>query len=969
MSIPASPLGAAPFVQRHVGPSLQDEQTMLDVVGYPDITALVQAAVPASIRLTDALALDAGRSEPEVIAQLRELAARNTVLTSMIGMGYHGTHVPAVIQRNVLENPAWYTAYTPYQPEISQGRLEAMLNFQTVVCDLTALQTANSSLLDEATAAAEAMTVMRRSSKVGADAVLVVGLDVLPQTRAVIATRAEPLGITVVELDLSGVDDQSSAAAALEAAGPAVFGVITQYPGTSGQLLDLTPLAQAAHERGAMLTVCADLLALTLLRAPGEMGADVAVGTSQRFGVPMGFGGPHAGYMAVRSGLERTLPGRLVGVSLDADGDPAYRLALQAREQHIRREKATSNICTAQVLLAVMASMYAVYHGPQGLAAIARAAHRRATALARALGGVPGVEVVHREVFDTVRVRVPGRADQVLAAARAEGINLWRVDADQVSITCDETTTDAHLTAVLRAFGAGPAELQPAELPPADADALPPALRRESSYLTHPVFHSHHSETAMLRYLRRLADLDYALDRGMIPLGSCTMKLNATTEMAPVTWPEFSNLHPFAPAEQVEGIVALIRQLEQWLVEVTGYDAVSLQPNAGSQGELAGLLAIRAYHRSRGQGERRVCLIPASAHGTNAASAVMAGMKVVVVKTATGGDIDVADLRAQVDAHRDDLAAIMVTYPSTHGVFEDTITELCALVHDAGGQVYVDGANLNALVGLAKPGRFGADVSHLNLHKTFCIPHGGGGPGVGPVAVRSHLAPFLPNHPLVASAGPSTGVGPVSGAPFGSASILPISWAYVRLMGAEGLTRATQTAVLSANYVAARLREHYPVLYAGEGGLVAHECILDLRGITRETGVSVDDVAKRLIDYGFHAPTMSFPVAGTLMVEPTESEDLAELDRFCDAMIAIRSEIAQVVAGQWPSDDNPLRGAPHTAVSIAAKWSHAYTREEAAYPPGVDPRAKYWPPVRRIDGAYGDRNLVCSCPPPEAFTD
>ena len=957
-------LAAAPFVERHIGPSRHDEQVMLDVVGHRDITALVRAAVPESILLTDSLALDAGRSEPEVIAELRELAARNTVLTSMIGLGYYGTHVPGVIARNVLENPAWYTAYTPYQPEISQGRLEAMLNFQTVVCDLTALAIANSSLLDEATAAAEAMTLMRRSSKAPADAVLVVGADVLPQTRAVIATRAEPLAICVVEVDLSSALDAASAGAALDAVGRPVFGVVTQYPGTSGQLLDLTPLAQAAHERGALLTVAADLLALTLLRAPGEMGADVAVGTSQRFGVPMGFGGPHAGYLAVRSGLERSLPGRLVGVSVDADGDPAYRLALQTREQHIRREKATSNICTAQVLLAVMASMYAVYHGPQGLTAIARGVHRRAMALASALAAVDGVDVVHRNVFDTVLARVPGRADAVVAAARDAGINLWRADDDHVSISCDETTTDAHLAAVVRAFGGSPQSIVVA----AD-DAIPVALQRESGFLTHPVFHAHRSETQMLRYLRRLADLDYALDRGMIPLGSCTMKLNATTEMVPVTWPEFSDLHPFAPADQVEGSVALIRQLEQWLIEVTGYDAVSLQPNAGSQGELSGLLAIRAYHRSRGEQGRRVCLIPASAHGTNAASAVMAGMKVVVVKTAAGGDVDVDDLRAQVEAHRDDLAAIMVTYPSTHGVFEDTITELCALVHDAGGQVYVDGANLNALVGLAKPGRFGADVSHLNLHKTFCIPHGGGGPGVGPVAVRSHLAPFLPGHPLTSGAGPATGVGPVAAAPFGSASILPISWAYVRLMGGEGLTRATQVAVLSANYVAARLREHYPVLYAGHGGLVAHECILDLRGITRETGVSVDDVAKRLIDYGFHAPTMSFPVAGTLMVEPTESEDLAELDRFCAAMIAIRHEIDQVAAGQWPADDNPLRGAPHTAVAIAGKWDHPYTREEAAYPPGVDPRGKYWPPVRRIDGAYGDRHLVCSCPPPEAFAD
>ena len=965
MSTPTAPQrhGAAPFVQRHVGPSSAEEQTMLDLVGHPDLESLVTAAVPESIRLTESLRLDPGVSEPEAIAELREIAARNTVLTSMIGLGYHGTHVPAVIQRNVLENPAWYTAYTPYQPEMSQGRLEAMLNFQTMVRDLSGLATANSSLLDESTAAAEAMTLMRRSSKAPAGAVLVLGTDVLPQTRAVLATRAEPLGITIVELDLAGAVDASSATVVLAQVSEPVFGVITQYPGASGQVLDLSPLADAAHERGALLTVSADLLALTLLRAPGEMGADVAVGTSQRFGVPMGFGGPHAGYMAVRAGLERSLPGRLVGVSVDADGDPAYRLALQTREQHIRREKATSNICTAQVLLAVMASMYAVYHGPQGLTSIARGVHRRAVALAAALRQVEGVDVVHGAMFDTVLAKVPGRAGAVVAAAVAAGINVWRVDDDHVSASCDETTTDAHLSALLAAFGGT------GEVTVAADDEIAEPLRRTSEFLTHPVFHAHRSETSMLRYLRRLADLDYALDRGMIPLGSCTMKLNATTEMAAVTWPEFANLHPFAPADQVEGSVALVHQLEQWLVEVTGYDAVSLQPNAGSQGELAGLLAIRAFHRANGDEHRTVCLIPASAHGTNAASAVMAGMRVVVVGTGTQGDVDLGDLRAKIEAHRDQLAAIMVTYPSTHGVFEDTITDLCALVHDAGGQVYVDGANLNALVGLAKPGRFGADVSHLNLHKTFCIPHGGGGPGVGPVGVRAHLAPFLPNHPLVAGAGPATGVGPVAGAPYGSASILPISWAYVRLMGAEGLTHATRTAVLSANYVAARLREHYPVLYTGHGGLVAHECILDVRGITRDTGVTVDDVAKRLVDYGFHAPTMSFPVAGTLMVEPTESEDLTELDRFCDAMIAIRREIDQVAAGQWPADDNPLVGAPHTARAVVGKWEHPYTREEAAYPPGVDPRAKYWPPVRRIDGAFGDRNLVCSCPPPEAFAD
>ncbi|HEX3003077.1 MAG TPA: aminomethyl-transferring glycine dehydrogenase [Angustibacter sp.] len=958
----SSSLGAVPFVDRHVGPDDDAVHSMLEVVGHGSLEELVAAAVPESIRMGERLGLDDGRSEPEVIAELRELAAQNTVATSMIGQGYYGTHVPAVVQRNVLENPAWYTAYTPYQPEISQGRLEALLNFQTVVCDLTGLQTANSSLLDEATAAAEAMTLMRRAAKVGPQAVLVVDDDVFVQTHAVIATRAEPLGLEVVRASVAGDDPAGALDAALT--GRELFGVIVQYPAASGRVTDLTRLIEVVHERGGLVTVAADLLALTLLRAPGEMGADIAVGTTQRFGVPMGFGGPHAGYMAVRAGLERNLPGRLVGVSVDADGDPAYRLALQTREQHIRREKATSNICTAQVLLAVMASMYAVYHGPEGLTAIARGVHRRAVALAEALAALEGVELVHADVFDTLLLSVPGRADHVVAAAAERGVNLWRVDADHVSVSCDETTSDDQLGAVVAAFGGAPTAVGPA----AD-DAIAESVRRMTDFLTHPVFHEHRSETAMLRYLRRLADLDYALDRGMIPLGSCTMKLNATTEMAAVTWPEFSALHPFAPREQVRGMVELIRQLEQWLVEVTGYDAVSLQPNAGSQGELAGLLAIRAYHRARGEGERRVVLIPASAHGTNAASAVMAGLKVVVVKTAAGGDIDMDDLRAQVEAHRDDLAGIMVTYPSTHGVFEDTITELCALVHDAGGQVYVDGANLNALVGLARPGRFGADVSHLNLHKTFCIPHGGGGPGVGPVAVRSHLAPYLPGHPVVEDASPGSMVGPVSAAPFGSASILPISWAYVRLMGGPGLRRATQVAVLSANYVAARLREHYPVLYSGHDGLVAHECILDLREITKRTGITVDDVAKRLIDYGFHAPTMSFPVAGTLMVEPTESEDLAELDRFCEAMISIKGEIDAVAAGTWPADDNPLRGAPHTALSVAGKWEHAYTREEAAYPRGVDPRGKYWPPVRRIDGAYGDRHLVCSCPPPEAFED
>jgi glycine dehydrogenase len=954
------------FVSRHVGPSSSDVETMLRAIGQPSIEAMLETAMPSQIRSAEPLRVEPAPSEPAVIEELRGLAARNTVLTSMIGLGYYGTHTPAVIRRNILENPAWYTAYTPYQPEISQGRLEALLNFQTIVSDLTGLPTAGASLLDEGTAAAEAMTLMRRASKAPSDAVLLVDRHTMPQSVAVISTRAEPLGLDVVVADLEGVSDQESLERA--AGGRSVFGVLVQYPGADGQVRDWRALTEAAHAAGALVTAAADLLALTLLREPAQWGADVAVGTTQRFGVPMGFGGPHAGYMSVRKGLERTLPGRLVGVSVDADGAPAYRLALQTREQHIRREKATSNICTAQVLLAVMASMYAVWHGPDGLRRIGRAVHAHAAALATCLSQ-GGVEIETSSFFDTLTVRVPGRARPVVAAAAERGVNLWAVDDDRISISTDETITLTHLSAVCAAFGVE--EPTPESL--REAMAAGPVWsaeqQRETDFLTHPVFHSHRSETAMLRYLRTLADRDYALDRGMIPLGSCTMKLNATTEMEPITWPEFANLHPFAPADQTEGLRALIGQLGDWLAEITGYDEVSLQPNAGSQGELAGLLAIHAYHRSRGETGRNVCLIPASAHGTNAASAVMAGLKVVVVKTATSGEIDMEDLAAKVDQHRDSLAAIMVTYPSTHGVFEDTISDLCALVHDAGGQVYLDGANLNAMMGLARPGHFGGDVSHLNLHKTFCIPHGGGGPGVGPIGVRSHLAPFLPNHPFSEEAGPKSGVGPISAAPFGSASILPISWAYVRLMGGEGLTRASQVAVLSANYIAARLREHFPVLYAGADGLVAHECILDLRDLTKRTGVTVDDVAKRLIDYGFHAPTMSFPVAGTLMVEPTESEDLTELDRFIEAMIAIREEIAQVESGSVEAAESVLRHAPYTAQSIAGEWSHPFDRMTAAYPKGVDPTAKYWSPVRRVDGAYGDRHLVCSCPPPEAFED
>ncbi|MEO3756137.1 aminomethyl-transferring glycine dehydrogenase [Streptomyces sp. B6B3] len=948
-----------PFADRHIGPDAEAEAKMLAHVGYGSLEELATAAVPAAIRTTEALRLPPARSEAEVLAELRDLARRNTVLHSMIGLGYHGTVTPPVIRRNVLENPAWYTAYTPYQPEISQGRLEALLNFQTVVAELTGLPTAGASLLDEGTAAAEAMALARRVGRVRGG-VFLVDADCLPQTVAVLTTRAEPAGIEVLVADLSeGIP--------AEAAERGVFGVLLQYPGASGALRDPRALVEQAHDLGAVVVLAADLLALTLLTSPGDLGADIAVGSSQRFGVPMGFGGPHAGFMAVRDAYTRSLPGRLVGVSRDAAGRSAYRLALQTREQHIRRERATSNICTAQVLLAVIAGMYAVYHGPDGLAAIARRTHRYAALLAAGLTAA-GIEVAHGSFFDTVTARVPGRAAAVVTAAREAGINLRLADPDHVGIACAETTTRERLTEVWTAFaaaGAGTGAV-PDDLDALDADtpdALPDTLLRTDEYLGHPVFHRHRSETALMRYLRRLADRDYALDRGMIPLGSCTMKLNAAVEMEPITWPEFAELHPFAPLDQAEGYLTLIRDLERRLAEITGYDAVSLQPNAGSQGELAGLLAVRAYHRDRGESRRTVCLIPSSAHGTNAASAVLAGMRVVVVATGENGDIDAADLRAKIDRHRDELAVLMATYPSTHGVFEADIADVCAAVHDAGGQVYVDGANLNALVGLARPGRFGADVSHLNLHKTFCIPHGGGGPGVGPVAVRGHLAPYLPGHPLQPAAGPEGGVGPVSAAPWGSAGILPISWAYLRLMGAEGLRRATQLAVLSANYVARRLEPHYPVLYTGPEGLVAHECVVDVRPLTKATGVSIDDVAKRLIDYGFHAPTMSFPVPGTLMIEPTESEDLAEVDRFCEAMIAIRAEIDRVASGEWPRDDNPLAGAPHTADQLAGDWPHPYTRQEAAFPANTDRQDKYWPPVRRIDGAFGDRNLVCACPP------
>ena len=952
---PSSPEPLAPhdaFVDRHIGLSADDVASMVSYLGYDSLDDLMSAAVPGGIRSAEALDLPAPVSEAAAAAELRALAASNRPGEPMIGLGYHATITPAVVRRNVLEDPSWYTAYTPYQPEISQGRLEALINFQTVIGDLTGLPTANASLLDEGTAAAEAMTLVRRGNR-KASGPFVVDADALPQTIDVVRTRAEAMGIEVVVADLSsGLPDGE------------LSGVLVQYPGASGAVRDPRAIIDAAHERNALAVVAADLLALTLLEAPGTMGADVVVGSSQRFGVPLFYGGPHAGYMSVAAGLERHLPGRLVGVSIDSEGRPAYRLALQTREQHIRRDKATSNICTAQVLLAVVASMYAVYHGPAGLRAIATRTHRCAATIARALTA-GGVEVVHQEFFDTLTVRVPGRAAAVIASARALGLQLRHVDGDTVGISTSECTTRSSIDTVLKAFGLS------ADVDAIDADlvdALPDTLRRTTDYLTHEVFSSHHSETQMLRYLRRLSARDYALDRGMIPLGSCTMKLNATTEMEPVSLPGFADLHPFAPAEDATGYRRLVDDLEGWLAEVTGYDRVSIQPNAGSQGELAGLLAIRGYHRSRGDEQRNICLIPSSAHGTNAASAVMAGMKVVVVKSGDDGTVDLSDLHQQCEKHADDLAAIMVTYPSTHGAYEDTIGELCELVHRYGGQVYVDGANLNALLGYAKPGEFGGDVSHLNLHKTFCIPHGGGGPGVGPVAVREHLAPFLPSHAEHPEPAKREGIGPISAAPYGSAGILPISWAYVRLMGAEGLTRATASAVLSANYIAKRLNEHFPVLYSGHGGLVAHECILDVRGLTKDTGVTVDDVAKRLVDYGFHAPTMSFPVAGTLMVEPTESEDLAEIDRFCDAMIAIRAEVDRVAAGEWTPEESPLRGAPHTSRVLVGEWDRGYSRELAVFPTGIDPD-KYWPPVGRVDQAYGDRNLVCACPPPEAFAE
>jgi glycine dehydrogenase len=947
------------FIARHIGITPADEIRMLQALGVTSRDELIAQVLPPAIRRQRPLNLPEPLDEAAALAELRTIASKNRVLRSFIGQGYYGTHTPGVIQRNILENPAWYTAYTPYQAEISQGRLEALANFQTLVCDLTALPIANASLLDEATAAAEAMTLAHRMARSGSDrgGTFLVDADCHPQTIEVLRTRAQPLGITLVVEPLAALPTRL---------GADVFGVLAQYPGSSGAVADLRPLIEAAHAHAAAACVAADLLALTLLTPPGELGADIAIGSTQRLGLPMGNGGPHAAYMACRDDYKRSLPGRLVGLSVDAQGQPAYRLALQTREQHIRREKATSNICTAQVLPAVVASMYAVYHGPQGLTRIARRIHRHTAVLAQGLAQL-GYELRNRHYFDTLSVRTP-QAAQIVALAEQHGVNLRLLDAQHVALSLDETVTRADVALLWSIFAQPPVcPIPGASAPDFDAlgatvsDALPAALRRTSAFLTHPVFNTHHSETSMLRYIRRLADKDLALDRSMIPLGSCTMKLNASSEMMPITWPEFAHIHPYAPAHQRAGYAELDAQLRAWLAEITGYAGVSLQPNAGSQGEYAGLLAIRAWHAARGQGQRDICLIPASAHGTNPASAHMAGLQVVVTACDAQGNVDLADLQAKCEHYSERLACVMLTYPSTHGVFEAHIRELCALVHRHGGLVYVDGANMNALVGLAAPGEFGGDVSHLNLHKTFCIPHGGGGPGVGPLCVAQDLLPYLPGH---VSSGRPAAVGAISAAPLGNAAVLPISWMYIRMMGAEGLRAATEVAILSANYISARLKNHYPTLYSGAHGRVAHECILDLRPFKDSCGVTAEDVAKRLMDYGFHAPTLSFPVPGTLMVEPTESEPLSELERFIDAMIAIREEIALIERGVWPREDNPLKNAPHTAASLlAADWPHPYPRERAAFPAAGLRQTKYWPPVARIDNAWGDRHLFCACAP------
>jgi glycine dehydrogenase len=950
------------FVARHIGPDAAEQQAMLAVLGLDSLDALTARAVPPGIRIAAPEGLPEAKDEAAVLAELAALAARNRAdIKSLIGTGYHGTHTPPVILRNVLENPGWYTAYTPYQAEIAQGRLEALLNFQTMIIELTGLDIANASLLDEGTAAAEAMALALAVNRAQRNAphsrVLAIAADVHPQTRAVVVTRAKPLGVEVVEI-------AANDPAAIEAAKP--FAVLLQYPGTTGAVRDLRAEISAAHRAGALAVVAADLLSLCLLTPPGEMGADIVVGSAQRFGVPFGYGGPHAAFFATSDAYKRLMPGRLVGVSQDAAGRPALRLALQTREQHIRREKATSNICTAQVLLAVMASMYAVWHGPEGLKRIARRCNLLARLLADAARRV-GFALRHDTFFDTIAIEAGDKADALMAAALARGFNLRRIDATGVGIALDETVTEADLGALAAALCDASGKAVTVETLAAP-DSIPAALLRTSPFLRQPVFNSHHAEHEMLRYLKRLEDKDVALNRSMIPLGSCTMKLNATAEMIPITWPGFANIHPFAPIDQAEGYRVLISRLEQWLCAATGFAAVSLQPNAGSAGEYAGLLAIRAFHESRGEAHRDICLIPTSAHGTNPASAVMAGMRVVPVGCDRDGNIDIADLKAKAAQHAEKLAALMVTYPSTHGVFEEGIREICEIIHAHGGQVYMDGANMNAQVGLTSPAAIGADVCHLNLHKTFCIPHGGGGPGVGPIGVAAHLAPFLPNHPFVASAGPATGPGPVASAPWGSAGILPIPYAYIAMMGREGLRRATQVAILNANYIAARLKDHYPILYVGKNGLVAHECIIDCRGFQASAGVTVEDIAKRLQDYGYHAPTMSWPVAGTLMIEPTESESKAELDRFCAAMIAIRNEIRAIESGRWPKDDNPLKNAPHTAEEIAGDaWTHPYTRREAVMPLPWVASGKYWPPVKRVDNVYGDRNLVCTCESIESY--
>ncbi|MFV0924101.1 aminomethyl-transferring glycine dehydrogenase [Pseudomonas palmensis] len=940
------------FIARHIGPRDTDEQAMLATLGFDSLEAMSAAVIPDSIKGTSVLELGDGQSEADALASLKAIAGKNQLFKSFIGQGYYNTHTPAPILRNLLENPAWYTAYTPYQPEISQGRLEALLNFQTLISDLTGLPIANASLLDEATAAAEAMTFCKRLSKNKGSHAFFASVHCHPQTLDVLRTRAEPLGIEVVVGDERELGDVS-----------AFFGALLQYPASNGEVFDYRELVERLHAANALVAVAADLLALTLLTPPGEFGADVAIGSAQRFGVPLGFGGPHAAYFSTRDAFKRDMPGRLVGVSIDRFGKTALRLAMQTREQHIRREKATSNICTAQVLLANIASMYAVYHGPQGLKQIAQRTHQLTAILASGLKAL-GVNVQNAAFFDTLTLATGGATAALHEQARARQLNLRQIDADHLGLSLDETSTQADVEALWQLFANGQAVPDFAALAAATPARLPAALLRQSAILEHPVFNRYHSETELMRYLRKLADKDLALDRTMIPLGSCTMKLNAASEMIPVTWAEFGNLHPFAPAEQSQGYQQLTDELEAMLCAATGYDAVSLQPNAGSQGEYAGLLAIRAYHQSRGDARRDICLIPSSAHGTNPATAHMAGMRVVVTACDARGNVDIDDLRAKAIEHRDQLAALMITYPSTHGVFEEAIGEICAIIHDNGGQVYIDGANMNAMVGLCAPGKFGGDVSHLNLHKTFCIPHGGGGPGVGPIGVKAHLAPFLPGHAHLHNP-----QGAVCAAPFGSASILPITWMYIRMMGGAGLKRASQMAILNANYIARRLEEHYPVLYTGGNGLVAHECILDLRPLKDSSGISVDDVAKRLIDFGFHAPTMSFPVAGTLMIEPTESEAKEELDRFCNAMICIREEIRAVENGSLDKDDNPLKNAPHTAAELAGEWPHGYSRQQAVYPLPSLEEAKYWPPVGRVDNVFGDRNLICACPSIESYQD